>query len=85
MTSYITKGEIYDKAIKLVNGIKIGMSRNEFFKILFDKFPIKKEQSINEVVMETCVDGLKHHYTFQHNKLMSIRFECIKCTWKTDY
>lgn len=83
--SYIIKGEIYDPEVQFIDGIRIGMGKADFFKAFFKSFSGKLQQKFNVICMESCVDAIRHIYTFKNDKLMSVKFECVECSWKIDY
>lgn len=83
--SYIIKGEIYDPEVQFSNGVKIGMSKADFFKTFFSIFPESINNQINVFCLESCIEGIRHIYVFNDNKLISVKFECVDCTWKVDY
>lgn len=83
--SYIIKGEIYDKKVLLTNNISIGMSEDDFYNTFFINYPHSLQNKYHVIAFETCIEGLKHIYTFKKSKLYSVKFECVKCTWKIDY
>lgn len=85
ISSYIIKGEINEKNIRFVNNVTIGMSQNDFINEFFDLFPNGLIDMYNVIVLESCVSGLKHIYTFKDHRLNSIRFECVECSWNLDY
>lgn len=73
-SSYILKGELNDQSAILVNNIKIGMSSRLFYDKFFDDFPVQLNDRFQFIVFETCVDGLKHVYSFSNGILNKIRF-----------
>ena len=85
VSSYIVKGEIVDPEIKFINDIRIGMTKEKFFELFFDTFPVMLAERCNEIGLIACVDGTNHYYSFKNNKLYSVRFECPVCTWKIDF
>ena len=82
--SDLFKGEIYDNEVKFVNGVNIGMSKEEFCNIFFDKFSKDLRSKYNIFVLESCVEDIKHYYTFVDNKLKSITFGS-RSYWKVEY
>ena len=82
--SDIFKGEIYDSDVQFVNGIKIGMSVDAFYKSLFDYFPDELKNKYKFFVLESCVTGIKHIYKFENDKLKSVEF-VTDYTFKSDY
>jgi hypothetical protein len=85
ISSYIFKGEINDKSAKFINNVTIGMNKKDFLNEFFDSFPDELIDKYNVIILESCVTGTNHVYTFKDNKLKSIRFDCIECTWNLDY
>jgi len=83
--SYIIKGEIYDSEVNFIDKIKIGMSKLDFFNTFFDDFPAELQKKYNIIAFESCVDDIRHIYSFKENKLNSVKFNCVECAWKIDY
>jgi hypothetical protein len=81
--SDLYKGEIYDADVQFVNGIKIGMSIDDFYKIFFDQFPKDIKDRYAYFMLETTY-GLKHIYAFENNKLKSVKFTS-ETYWKLAY
>ncbi len=71
--SDLYKGEIYDTDVKFINGIKIGMSIDDFYKCFFDYFPSNLKNKYKYFVVE-AVDGIKHTYSFKNDTLKSVKF-----------
>jgi hypothetical protein len=78
-SSYIVKGKIQDSSIVFTNGIQMGMSNADFYKKFFETFPEKLQRKYKVVTIESCVQGIKHVYTFEKNELTSVEFECVGC------
>lgn len=72
--SDILKGEIHDSTVQLFNGIQIGMKKDAFGDVFFDRIPKELLKTLNCVILESCVEGIKHIYSFKDNKLQSIHF-----------
>jgi hypothetical protein len=72
--SDILKGEIYVVDVEFVNNIRIGIETNDFYNTFFDYFPAELVDKYKVVVLESCVDGIKHIYTFKDGKLNSVKF-----------
>jgi hypothetical protein len=83
--SYIIKGEIYDKKVLFTNNIRIGMRKDDFYNVFFTNYPQLLQNKYHVIAFETCIEGLKHIYSFKNDRLYSVKFECIKCSWKIDY
>jgi hypothetical protein len=73
--SFIFQGDINDKDVTLVNGIKIGMSKARFVSTFFDTFPNELITRHDVIAFESCVDDIRHTYTFKDDKLISINFK----------
>jgi hypothetical protein len=80
--SYILKGQIRDKEVKFINGIHLGMSLRSFLETFLVSFPEEIMHSCNAVILESCVTGIRHIYSFEAGKLKEVRFECVECYWK---
>jgi hypothetical protein len=72
--SLIYKGEIRDTDVIFDNGIKPGMIASSFYASFFKFFPKKLEDNFNVVVLESCVTGIEHTYTFKDKYLQSVKF-----------
>ena len=72
--SDLFKGEIQNDEVNFVNGVKIGMMKEEFYKIFFDNFPDELHEKYKYFVLESCVQDIKHIYKFNDNKLQSVNF-----------
>jgi hypothetical protein len=83
--SYVIKGEIYDKTVTFANNIRIDMSEMAFYQMFFTNYPESLQNKYQVITFETCIEGLRHIYTFQNHHLHSVKFECVNCTWKADY
>jgi hypothetical protein len=68
----VLSGEITDTEMPLTNGIRIGMSKGDLLKLFFDFVPANKFTIIE---FKSALDGIWHYYTFENNKLISIRFD----------
>jgi hypothetical protein len=84
-SSYIVKGEIFDKDVTINDSISIGMAKKNFINTFFDSFPNQLLDKFNVIVLETCVTGTNHVYDFKNDILTSVRFDCIECDWNLDY
>ncbi|MBT9395563.1 hypothetical protein KLP40_20525 [Hymenobacter sp. NST-14] len=82
--SYIFKGEIKDSNVNFIEGIKIGMTKEDFIKTFFDNFPSELMTKYNFLVFESCVQDIKHTYSFKDNKLQSINF-ITDSYWTVNY
>ncbi|OOQ60564.1 hypothetical protein [Mucilaginibacter pedocola] len=72
--SNIAKGEIYDSEAELLNGIKVGMTDESFYKKFFKFFPDELRVKYKVVALNACVDDITHIYSFEYGKLKSIKF-----------
>lgn len=82
--SNIFKGEIKDSEVSFVNGIKIGMDKEAFYKIFFDEASHELMEKYNYIAIASCVQDITHTYLFQDNKLQSVKFT-TDSYWKVDY
>jgi hypothetical protein len=82
--SDIYKGEIYDSDIQFINGIRIGMRIDDFYKCFFNYFPDELKIKYKVIVLESCITGIKHIYVFDGGKLKSVRF-VTDYSFKSDY
>lgn len=82
--SSIFKGEIYDSDIVFSNGLKTGINVGDFYKVFFKYFPDELKSKFKVVVLESCVDDIKHTYTFKNKQLNSVVF-INDSYWKIDY
>ena len=82
--SYIFKGEIFDKDVKFNQDIKIGMNKDNFIMTFFDRFPTKISTKYQCIVLESCVQDIKHIYSFRNNELESIKFS-TDSYWTVNY
>jgi len=73
-SSHIVKGEIYDKDVQFINGVMIGMKIKDFYRKFFEHFPIELMNDYKVIVFDSCVEDLKHVYTFNNGELMSVKF-----------
>jgi len=72
--SYIIKGEIKDPEVNFADSIKVGISIDNFYKAFFDNYPKELLTRFKVIVFESCVQDIKHVYTFENNKLTSVVF-----------
>jgi len=78
-SSYIIGGEIKDSDVEFINGMKIGMKVSDFYNKLFLDFPSQLYNNFTVIVLESCVNGIRHIYNFHENKLFSVKFDCLEC------
>lgn len=72
--SYILKGEVLDKEANFVEGIRIGMSKEDFIQTFFEEFQSNALKQYDVYVLISCVQGIDHTYTFVNGKLKSVNF-----------
>ncbi|RKR85411.1 hypothetical protein BDD43_5682 [Mucilaginibacter gracilis] len=82
--SFIIKGEINDAEVKFDKNISIGMSIESFYKTFFDYFPEELLHKYKVIVLVSCVDDIKHIYSFNNGSLASVYF-ITDTYWKVDY
>jgi amino acid transporter len=82
--SFIFKGDINDNDVMLLDGIKIGMSKANFVATFFDTFPDELIAKYNIIAFESCIDDIRHTYTFKDDKLKSINFK-THSYWTVNY
>ncbi|MCQ6958837.1 hypothetical protein [Mucilaginibacter aquariorum] len=66
----IVSANIRDSNFHFLNNIRIGMSKNELLKILFNKPPAV---TVNTIKLISALDGIKHYYIFKGNRLIEIK------------
>jgi hypothetical protein len=82
--SFIFQGDINDNDVTLLDGIKIGMSKEKFVATFFDTFPDDLIAKYNIIAFESCTDDIRHIYTFKDDKLKSINFKTHRY-WTVNY
>ncbi len=82
--SDLFKGEIYDSEVQFVNGVHIGMSKVAFYNLFFENFPNELLGKYKYFVLESCVQGMTHIYSFKGNKLQSVNFR-TDSYWTVNY
>jgi hypothetical protein len=73
--SFIFQGDLVDSNLMLLDGIKIGMNKKNFIATFFDFFPNELIEKYNIIAFESCVNDIRHTYTFKDNKLKSINLK----------
>ena len=73
-SSYICQGKITDSDVFLIEGVKVGMSKESFIETFFDAFPKELIAKYNFIAFVTCVADITHTYAFKNGKLQSITF-----------
>jgi len=76
--AYVMKGELVDSVITIQPGLRVGMSRSEFFAAFFKEIP-RSWSNATTVVFESCVVGERQTYTFKKNKLSKVFVHCFDC------
>ncbi len=82
--SNILKGEINSKEVKFINGVRVGMGKNEFYKVFFNDISNELIKKYNYLVLESCVQDIKHIYSFKDDKLLNIKF-ITDTYWTVNY
>jgi hypothetical protein len=82
--SSISKGEINDSEVKFDKGIRVGMKIGKFYETFFDYFPEELKTKYQVIVLISCVDDIKHIYTFKNGILNSVIFQ-NDTYWKVNY
>ena len=83
-SSYVFDGDIKDSDLSLANGIRIGMSKVDFIKLFFEKFPNELLKKYDIIAFESCVQDIRHTYIFKNGKLETICFRSHSY-WKVKY
>lgn len=65
-------GKIFDPEVKLANGIKVGMTKEQVFGILFRKYPRSYTADIQVLKVISGAGEVGQIYTFKGNKLRHI-------------
>jgi len=81
--SEILKGEIRDTDVSFVNGIKVGMAIDNFYKCFFDQFPHELYDQYKFFELSST-DGIKHIYSFDNGKLNSVKLSSMRA-FDTNY
>lgn len=72
--SFITEGEILDADVPFALDIAVEMKQKDFVHVFFDHFPEELVMKFKVIVFESCVESIKHIYTFENGELKSVRF-----------
>jgi len=80
-SSYIMNGEIADSHVGFAKRVRIGMTKEEFASVFFVSMPTDRLVSYNAVEFESCVEGIRHIYEFEHNRLKRVRFQSVGSIW----
>jgi len=81
--SDLFNGEINDADVEFANGIKIGLSADDFYAYFFEKLPTTLKSKYKCFILESS-DGITHTYLFEDNKLKSVKFTRV-VYWKLAY
>lgn len=69
----IVSAVINNSEMVFVNGIKVGMSKSDFYRTYFKKNIDNELPGINVVEVITGLDGMWHYYTFSEGRLSQIK------------
>lgn len=68
-------GYISDPEVKLVNGVHVGMSKDEVFKVFFKKYPKSYTSDVLVLKVISGAGEVSEIYTFKGTKLRHIKVE----------
>ena len=68
-------GYIVDPEVKLVNGVHVGMSKDEVFNVFFKKYPKSYTSDVTVLKVTGGAGEVTEIYTFRGQKLRHIKFE----------
>jgi hypothetical protein len=68
-------GYITDKEVKLVNGLHVGMSKDDVFKVFFKKYPKSYTSDVTVLKVISGAGEVAEIYTFRGQKLRHIKIE----------
>lgn len=71
----ILGGYIIDPEVKLVNGIHVGMSKDDVLKVFFKKYPKSYTSDVTVLKVTGGAGEVTEIYTFRGQKLRHIKFE----------
>jgi hypothetical protein len=71
----VVSGHLVDPEIILANGIHLGSTLSQLLSAYFVVVPAEKVRGIHTVSVESAVNGIIYHYSFQNNRLISIDFD----------
>jgi hypothetical protein len=74
-TLEIVSGKIINPEIMLKNGIRVGMSKINFFNLFFNKMTEHQVNNIKVVKLISALNGITHVYTFENEKLNRLAFD----------
>ena len=84
-SSYVFEGEINDSSVAFANDIRIGMSAGKFYRQFFSVFPLELERKYKVVVLDYCVDGIRHVYDIKNGRITTVKFSDPGSFWKINY
>jgi hypothetical protein len=82
--SYIEKGDILKNNVILEENVQIGLGKIEFLNKFFDDFPQGLANHFSVVVFESCVEDIRHTYTFKEDTLKFVNFSTYSY-WTVNY
>jgi hypothetical protein len=82
--SYVFKGELKDSSVSLINGIQVGVNKDDCMNAFFDNYESKLLNQVNVISLISCVDDIVHTYTFKNETLNSIDFK-TDSYWNVNY
>ena len=71
----ILGGYIADPEVELVNGLHVGMSKDDVFKVFFKKYPKSYTADVTVLKVVSGASEVAEIYTFRGQKLKHIKFE----------
>ncbi|MCR5889014.1 hypothetical protein LRS06_14805 [Hymenobacter sp. J193] len=71
---YIVSGRVIDGSLPLADATTVGMHKQAFLNTYFSSTPRLLMQGGKVIVLESALNGIKHYYTFDKQKLSSIEF-----------
>jgi ABC-type branched-subunit amino acid transport system ATPase component len=71
----IVKAKISDPNLILINSIRIGMSKRDFFDLFFNKVESIPIQDIKTIKFISGLDGIWNNYYFKNDKLEYYTFD----------
>jgi hypothetical protein len=68
-------GYITDKEVQLVNGLHVGMTKDEVFSVFFKKYPKSYTADVTVLKVVSGAGEVAEIYTFRGQKLRHIKIE----------
>jgi hypothetical protein len=68
----IVYASITQPVIQMTNGLRVGLTRDEANRILFDKKQPRNIRSYNNIMIRTVLDGIWVHLNFEEDRLNKI-------------